>query len=111
MHTELGVYSDVHKYAGTIDAVANINLGGKKALVVLDWKTSNFITNEHALQITAYAKAYEELYGDKVSEGIVVKLSKKSPGFEVKRVRDLDTTFEAFKSALNLFNTMNTKLF
>lgn len=88
-----------------------MRMGNKNVLAVLDWKTSNYISNEHALQVTAYAKAYEELYQTKVSEGIVVKLSKTSPSFQVKRVKDLSTAFKAFESAIYLYNIMNTDLY
>ena len=67
IENEITVYSKTHRYAGTIDAVAEIE--GK--LIVLDWKTSNQIHNEHALQVAAYAKAYEEMTGKKVDEAWV----------------------------------------
>lgn len=36
------------------------------SLVMLDFKTSNRVTNSHALQVVAYAKAYEEMTGEAV---------------------------------------------
>lgn len=85
--------------------------GGEDILVIFDWKTSKSINNEHALQVSAYAKAYEELYGKKVEEGIVVKLDKTSTSFQMKRVKNLDETFKGFLSARYLFDIMNTSLF
>ncbi len=35
-------------------------------MVALDWKTSNGIYPEYALQVAAYAKALEEMTGEEV---------------------------------------------
>ena len=38
------------------------------SLVMLDFKTSNGVFNSHALQVVAYAKAYEEMTGETVDK-------------------------------------------
>ncbi|EFA80539.1 hypothetical protein PPL_06476 [Heterostelium album PN500] len=95
------VWSERYQYAGAVDAV------GRKAdgtLVALDWKTSNYINNEYALQVCAYAKALEELTGEKIGEAWVVKFNKKLPLFETKFIKDIDRTFNTFVNVLELFN-------
>ena len=100
--TETMVYSAKYKYAGAMDALAYRD--GK--MVALDWKTSNGLYGEYALQVAAYAKALEEMTGEVVSEAWAVRLGKKTPEFEAKKVTDLDGTFIAFRAALYLWKAM-----
>lgn len=93
-------------FAGTLDAIGKMKIDGKDALVVMDWKTSNKLYPEYALQIAAYAKAYEELFGQKIDEGLIVKFPKDGSRFEAKRVKDLNLAFDAFKSTLLLWNVL-----
>lgn len=65
LENEVMVASAKHKYAGSLDAVGRKD--GK--LIVLDWKTSNSIKSTYALQVAAYAKAYEETSGNRIDEG------------------------------------------
>ena len=92
-----------YSYGGSLDAV------GRRGnhLVILDWKTSNGIWPEYALQVAAYAQAFEETYGLKPQEGIVVRFSKTEPiEFETKRVDSLPRSFAAFHHALELKRKM-----
>lgn len=96
---ELSVGSLTHSYGGCLDA-----LGIKdNELIILDWKTSSGIFNEHALQVSAYAYALLETYGLKCTKAIVVRFGKKPPiQFEKKEVSDLNKSFEAFLAAKTL---------
>jgi len=100
--TETMVYSGKYRYAGAMDAVAYRN----GQLVALDWKTGNGLYPEHLLQVAAYAKALEEMSGESVTEAWAVKLGKKAPEFEARKVGDLDTAFIAFRAALYLWKAM-----
>ena len=100
--TETMVYSGKYRYAGAMDAVAYRD----GQLVALDWKTGNGLYPEHLLQVAAYAKALEEMSGESVTEAWVVRLGKKAPEFEVRKVGDLDTAFIAFRAALYLWKAM-----
>eukprot|EP01132_Coremiostelium_polycephalum_P000466 gene466-590_t len=100
------VWSDRYGYAGSFDSLARKPDDG--SLVVLDWKTSNFISTEYSLQLSAYANAIQELTGETVSEGWIVKFHKKNPTFEVKVVKSLDSAFNAFKNALQLWSFYNS---
>ncbi len=104
--TETTVYSAKYHYAGSMDAVAYRG----KALVVIDWKTSNGLYREHALQVAAYAKALEEMTGQPVKEAWAVRFGKKGPEFEARKVLDLEDAFIAFRAALYLWKAMRRKL-
>lgn len=58
--------------SGTMDALASLKSENKTHLVALDWKTTNAFWPEFALQIAAYAKAYEEVYGEHIDQAYLV---------------------------------------
>lgn len=102
--SERMVYSLEHGYAGTLDA---IGWNADRGHAVLDWKTSNGLYPEAALQVAAYAICWEEMTDEKVTEAWVVRLGKKRPEFEVKRV-DLDACKPTWLAALALWKGMKT---
>ena len=107
--SEVFVYSEKYKYAGAMDAVGWRHLpDGTKSFVALDWKTSKASRAEYALQLAAYAKAFEELQGVKVSEAWVVRFDKTKPSFEVKKVLEIDRSFSTFLAALQLWRFFNS---
>ncbi len=97
--SERMVYSERFLYAGSVDAVG---MRGD-TLVALDWKTSNGLYDEAALQVAAYANAWGEMTGNLVDEAWVVRVGKDKPEFEARKVRDLNHSFEAFRAALTLY--------
>ncbi len=103
---ETTVYSAKYHYAGSMDAVAYRG----NARVVIDWKTSNGLYREYALQVAAYAKALEEMTGQPVKEAWAVRFGKKAPEFEARKVRDLEDAFIAFRAALYLWKAMRREL-
>lgn len=93
------VASLVHKYGGSLDALGRRN----GDFIILDWKSSNFFSESFALQVAAYARAFEESYGINVQEAIIVRFNKKLPvEFEFKKVRDIEKSFQAFLKAKEL---------
>lgn len=100
LQNEMMVYSLEHQYAGAVDAVCKV---GEK-VVVMDWKTSNQIYVEYALQVAAYAKAFEEMTGTQVHEAWVVRFdkTKKKPP-QIKVVKDLAETHETFLAVKKLW--------
>ena len=96
---ETEVRSLAHGYAGTLDALA---CRGDR-WVVLDWKTGNGIYPEHALQVAAYAKAFEETVGVKVGEAWIIRLGKTSPTFNAQQVMDIEAAFGTFLAVLGLW--------
>lgn len=93
------VASVLHGYGGSLDALGRRN----GQYIILDWKTSNGIWPEYALQVAAYAQAFYETFGIYAQEGIIVRFGKKLPiEFEAKKIRDLDVSFQAFLRAKEL---------
>jgi hypothetical protein len=77
---ERKVYDIRRKYAGTVDLLALINGN----LAVADYKTSTGIWPEYALQLAAYAEAWETETGDGVEERWCLRFGKDGT-FETKR--------------------------
>jgi len=63
LSSEEKLYNRGYKYAGTVDAIAEIN----GEYCVIDWKTSRAIYPEYYLQVAAYAKAVEDMKGRHVA--------------------------------------------
>lgn len=102
------VASLIHKFGGSLDALGRRE--GK--FVILDWKTSNGIYLEYALQVAAYAQAFFETYGIYAQEGIIVRFGKKLPiDFETKEICDLENSFQAFLSAKRLKELLGERHF
>jgi hypothetical protein len=98
---EVPVYSSKYLYAGTLDAIGVNKETG--TLVIMDWKTSNRLYPETALQVAAYAKAYEETFGVEIKEAYATRFGRDKAEFETKKVADLDSSFTSFLSALVLY--------
>ena len=79
-HTEMKVISRIHRYSGTFDAVGRIG----KTKMVIDWKTGGSIYPEMALQLSAYAAAYNEMIRNEIKDGLIVHVSKDKPHFKLK---------------------------
>jgi hypothetical protein len=93
------VASREYGYGGSLDALGR--KGGK--YILLDWKTSNGIYTEYALQVAAYAQALKETYGIDCDEAVIVRFGKKLPiDFEKKELADLSLSFYAFLAAKTL---------
>ena len=97
---ETMVYSAKHKYAGTIDVVARMQDG---SLAIIDWKTSNGLYKETALQLAAYGVAYTEQYPQlKDPQLLAVRLGKDYPAFEVKEVTNPMECFHGFLACMGI---------
>jgi PD-(D/E)XK nuclease superfamily len=94
------VYSRTHRYAGTLDLVAEVD----GARTVVDLKTSRAIYGEMPVQIAAYRAAWAEM-GHPTDQGLVLRLPKTvtDPGFEAVPVTD-PALFDVFLTALRLFH-------
>lgn len=99
---ELFVYSEKYGYAGSADFLC----GRGENIYLFDWKTSNSYRIQYAIQLAAYAKAIEELYGLHVNKGNCVVFNKEKPGYDVHTYSDkeLDFYFELFKACLIMHN-------
>lgn len=64
--TEVPIVSELHGFGGTIDAIAKDRHG---RLCLLDWKTSNAVYSDYALQLAAYKLLWEESTPDQPITG------------------------------------------
>ena len=94
---ETAIYSDTHRFAGTLDFVGGLILRkgqkisinekvetikeDKKITVLLDWKTSSGIWDDYKLQVAAYAAC---LLKKPMYTGIVRIGTKRTCGYEMK---------------------------
>lgn len=90
------------KFGGSLDA-----LGWRDGkYILLDWKTSNGIYEEYALQVAAYAQAFEETFGVPIAEAHIVRFGKTTPDFEHKELANLTVSYGAFDHASQLQSLM-----
>lgn len=94
-----------YRYGGAMDALAEKD--GK--LILLDWKTSNYIQDTYSLQAGAYAMAFNETFGKVIDRAFVVRFGKDGPDVEPKEV-NLFNSESAFRSTLILKQRMEARL-
>jgi hypothetical protein len=116
IETEVHLFSDELKVAGTCDMICEIN--GK--LWVIDFKTSNHLQTTYDLQTAIYGKCYEECFGKKVDHyGVLwLKSSKRGPkegiiqgkGWEMyESKRTQKENIDIFKTVKKLFDLENPR--
>lgn len=95
------VFSRTHKYAGTMDLLAEVN--GVVALV--DFKTGKAIYAEALLQNVAYQQALIEMGHTVPAKGYIVRLPKveTDPAFEVADVPPVDALWPTFLAVLSVW--------
>jgi hypothetical protein len=114
IETEVHLFSDELKVAGTCDMVCEID----DKLWVIDFKTSNHLQTTYDLQTAIYAKCYEECYGKTADHTAVLwlKSSKRGPkdgfmqgkGWEIyESKRTMDENLDIFKTVKKLFDLEN----
>lgn len=114
IETEVHLFSDELKVAGTCDLV--IELNGERWII--DLKTSNHLHTTYDLQTAVYGKCYEECFEKKIDRyGILwLKSSKRKPnpeklvgkGWEiVESKRSYEENIDIFKTVKKLFDLEN----
>jgi len=116
LETEIHLFSDELKVAGTCDLVCEIN--GEKWII--DFKTSNSLHTTYDFQIAAYSKCYEECFGEKINRtGILwLKSAKRGPDKSKKKIqgkgwelyepdRSIKENLDLFKTVLGIFKLEN----
>ena len=105
------VYSDTHQYAGTADLLVKMG----KETWLLDIKTSKHLHKSYNLQLSAYAKAMEEMKGIKIDKTGIIWLKahtrgpSKSQGvmqgkyWQVKVIDEIEKNFGLFKSIYDFY--------
>ena len=103
------VASIKHCYGGALDFLA---IDNNENWVLGDFKTSSGCWPEYCLQVAAYLNAFSETYGIECTRAIIVRFSKTEPvEFEVKELKDIKKSFEAFLAAKELQGILRDELF
>ena len=112
IETEVHLFSDKLKVAGTCDLVCEID----NELWIIDFKTSNHLQTVYDLQTAVYGKCYEECYGKTPDRYGVLWLKSKSRGEDKSGKRMKGKNWEVYESPrtqeenVDIFNTVK-KLF
>lgn len=111
LKAECLIWSSVYGYAGCIDYIANPGNG----IFILDWKTSNHLSDRYYLQTVAYWVALEERFkewgiDEKVSGVFIIRFAKDKPFYEYLSFdsKMKEKYFSVFKSCLNIYNFSNS---
>lgn len=103
------IASLLHQFGGSLDACA-YDENGK--IVIVDFKTSNKISDEYAYQVAAYAQAMKETYGlDYLPEGYILRLDKNKPIFEFRKIADIQKSLDGFLHCLWLYKDLKREQF
>ena len=116
IETEVHLFSDELKVAGTCDMICEID----GELWIIDFKTSNHLQTVYDLQTAVYGKCYEECYGKTADRyGVLwLKSSKRGPkegamqgkGWEMhESKRTQDENIEIFNTVKTLFDLENPR--
>ena len=116
IETEVHLFSDEIKVAGTCDMVCEID----GELWIIDFKTSNHLQTTYDLQTAIYGKCYEECYGKKADRyGVLwLKSSKRGPkdgamqgkGWEMyESKRTQEENIDIFNTVKKLFDLENPR--
>ena len=108
IESEIHLFSDQYKYAGTCDLVVEID----NVRWLLDIKTSNSIHTSMDLQLAAYAQAWNETFEEKIEKtGIIwLKSSKRGEGKGDKmqgKGWEIYEPTRTFEENLKLFNSIH----
>lgn len=100
--SEQVVYSETHRYAGTLDLVAIVD--GVRTLI--DFKTSKSIYAEAHLQNVAYQMALAEMGQTPCEAGAIVRIPKNlnDPAFEVQPTPPASVLYPVFLHARHLYD-------
>lgn len=88
------VFSYAHRYAGTMDLLAEVN----GVVTLIDFKTGKSVYGEAHLQNAAYQVALAEMGHQRAEAGLILRLPKveTDPTFEAVPVPPVDTLFPVF---------------
>lgn len=95
-------------YGGSLDGLSMRD--GK--YIVIDYKTSNQLSDSYAMQIASYCYAFAYTYNiPYVPEGYCVRFGKAKAEVEVAKVASVQRSFEAFRYAYHLHQIMKMPQF
>ncbi len=76
---------------------------GDEGLTLVDWKSSNQISQEYILQTVAYKKFFESMTGLKINKVKILHLDKGSDKYTIYKVSGIPQAWKAFKNVCNLY--------
>lgn len=94
--TEMSLVSETHKFGGTFDGIAVVEIDGVRSLA--DWKTSGAIYRDALVQVAAYKGLWEENFPDQPIEGgfHLCRFSREHADFGHSYFENLDEAWELF---------------
>jgi ATP-dependent exoDNAse (exonuclease V) beta subunit len=101
--TELLVGSDRLNGAGTLDFIF-LNKG---KLYIGDWKSSNQVSDQYAIQVAAYTKMFESMTKLKVAGAMIVHLSKDYNKVRLYDIPYLNRAYAVFKHQNAIYNWLH----
>jgi hypothetical protein len=112
---EYHLFSDQYEYAGTADLI--VRLRGK--LWLLDIKTSNSLHTSYDLQLSAYAKAWNETHDEPITDIGIIWLKAatrgedkkgekiQGAGWQLKIIDNIEKNFEMFTKIYDIYKLEN----
>lgn len=113
--TEYHLFSDEHKFAGTADLIVRMD----NKLWLLDIKTSNSLHTSYDLQLSAYAKAWNETHNEDIEGTGILWLKAatrgedkkgkniQGAGWQLKVISDIDNNFKMFQNIYEIYKLEN----
>lgn len=99
--TELYVYSEKFKLAGTLDDLGF--MGGEFGdLVLIDLKSSNQLKDSYHLQVAIYYQMFKELTGIKPKKCYILRLSKIDGTYELQEIKQINKVVNGAKALFKL---------
>lgn len=96
--SEILVGSEKYACAGTLDALMlNVSFPEFPEIELWDWKSSNQVNDQYALQVAAYKKFFEDMTGLKITRCRILHLDKFSDKYKCYNVPNLPQALKAFK--------------
>jgi len=87
-------------YGGRLDVLFQDKEGN---YVIGDWKSSNYMSEQYALQISSYAAAFADTYGVPMpTKAICVRFDKVKPIFEVATIKNVEESYKSFLETLRI---------
>jgi len=106
--TELKLVSEINRFGGTLDIVAEDKDGN---VAIIDLKTSKAIYTEHWRQVAAYADVFGQHNWRKVTRFIICRIGKSEADadFEVQERGCLDFELATFMACLALYQAIQAE--
>jgi len=103
---EVRIFSEEHMYGGTGDCLAickNLCTDGKNQKLFIDWKSGKKLYDNYFLQLAAYVFGYEEMTGERLDGGCLVRFRDGKVEHQCVTRDDLKKEYSVFLSALHIW--------